>query len=296
MFWCLSPCPIKCPYGALQFNKQGVCFIDAEICRGQWYTVDRDAPADVVNGRRVLHRNRDLACWECFSEGDGVYSSKCTKGALRKVLHLGGSCCGNCTYGAMVLGKAIDELCPVGAIYRKPEGEDAGRFLVSKHLCSGCQICYDNINCRNHIFKRCHYENTVRMTAYLGPRLRMAQVALGQVRMTPVHGNDAPTTFHLLAVADGSETVMPIAVDEQWTCDLAGQSVDFADSLHLAILSDAREGTYRLMGFNRAGLNLPITTIERPAVFDRKALLPGRARIRTTVGTFEIGYTLQRAD
>jgi len=74
-----------CPYGAIQFDAEGYCFVDEGVCRGMSREI---VGQEIVNGRSLRVMGNEVSCWECFS-GDESLSGKCQHRKVSKVLKIG---------------------------------------------------------------------------------------------------------------------------------------------------------------------------------------------------------------
>jgi hypothetical protein len=102
--------------------------------------------------------------------------------------------------------------------------------------------------------------------------------------------------FSLLVIADGSESTLSFTLDENWSHVFEGEQIEFGDSLHIAVLSKVSGGSYRFVGFDRTGLNLPIRSIISEDIVVKIDSLPHwerrRMSIPTAIGEFTLEFAL----
>lgn len=149
-----------CPNNNIKFDQDGYCYVDEEICKGQYKIT-------VQPGQTT-----EVPCWECFSpNNNGAFSDLCLFGYLQKVLRIEYWCCGCCKeINQVIPGVCLKELCAQNAIhggfptqYVSPDGTiyDCARcpnqlppeeganqsYQVYQDKCIGCMVCYNNTRC-----------------------------------------------------------------------------------------------------------------------------------------------------
>ena len=163
-----------CPYGAIKFDDDDYCYVDAEICRGQsydtaWYNWEPE-----VEDHEVYAKLDEQACWACFNGGETVWSDRCNHRALKRTLHIESGCCGCCQeINQYTLGICLKQLCSVGAVgggrgdigvirqlnrcTRCPTQvitEYSNPYYIVEDKCIGCFDCYEYIRCKKRTLLR----------------------------------------------------------------------------------------------------------------------------------------------
>ena len=224
-----SPCSVQCPNSAIQFNSDGECYIDPDLCEGEKFLVTDDnnvRQTEIIDGRELWKRFPKTPCWECLTD------SPCDRQKIRPVLHHNGICCSDCSRRSRVLGLTLEELCNYGAI-----SVESFSFVVDKTKCQGCFDCYTYLNCYNNICwdTGCNY--TTRMVAYIGPSPLTMHLVLKNITFKPQ--GDFHRGYQLILMIqkdDGNEEAIPFDLGDINSYNFNNYEIEFKEAIYLTLL------------------------------------------------------------